>query len=341
MIFFSITQSGVRLSPAVSHVAMMSSYRLFFNVFISTALITLCGIAPCYYYFFFFNNHNHNNIIITSTSLLQPVNSSPIPKKIWYKVGPAGLTDEIHSWTQTCITQNPNYEYIFLTDESADSYVASAFSHRADITSTYLNLSIPILKADLLRYMLLYEQGGVWFDLDVSCQGIRIDYWVPKEYEQEAKLVVGWEFDVGEWDFDFMRQFATWTVLASPGSPHLIAVIEDILSLLHAKASVNNVSISGLTLDMVGDVVDITGPRRLTESIFMSLGRTLGRESFGGDEEAKGLRKPKLIGDVLIMPGRAFASSANVYKEGERAGGSLVAHHYVGSWKNKHGGEVI
>jgi alpha 1,6-mannosyltransferase len=44
----------------------------------------------------------------------------------------------------------------------------------------YLALPIPILKADILRYVILYDQGGIWFDLGVSCEGVPIDEWVPE-----------------------------------------------------------------------------------------------------------------------------------------------------------------
>jgi len=53
------------------------------------------------------------------------------------------------------------------------------------------------------------------------------------------------------------------------------------------------------------------------------------------------LVQPKLIEDVLVMPGRSFAASANKYKpeEEERLPPQLVTHHYAGTWKNKDGGE--
>lgn len=37
------------------------------------------------------------------------------PKKVWYKLGPKGMSEQIEAWTSTCIDQNPDYEYEFLT----------------------------------------------------------------------------------------------------------------------------------------------------------------------------------------------------------------------------------
>ncbi|NWN33545.1 hypothetical protein GY663_30675, partial [Klebsiella michiganensis] len=89
---------------------------------------------------------------------------------------------------------------------------------RPDIVDTYLALPVPIFKADMLRYLLLWDQGGIWSDLDVSCESIPIEEWIPAEYQGKAALVVGWEFDAG-WPEPYVRQFASWTIMAKPRLP--------------------------------------------------------------------------------------------------------------------------
>lgn len=262
--------------------------------------------------------------------------SDSIPKKIWYKLGPSGLTAQVKEWTDTCIRSNPNYEFQFLTDFSGDSYVKTKFAERPDIVETYLGLVVPILKADLLRYLILYAEGGIWSDLDVTCADIPIDEWVPPQYKNNATLVFGWEFDIG-WDFGFVRQFATWTMMAKPGSPHIMRVIEDILQGLHDKAEENNVPLSGLTKEMTGEVVDMTGPRRLTRSVFSSLEKTFDMKI--DHNSISELIQPKLLGDLLMLPGYSFAASSNRYPRKEDEGPHLVTHHYAGTWKNEYGGE--
>ena len=86
-----------------------------------------------------------------------------------------------------------------MTDLSGDAYVKEHFAHRPDIMDTFLALPFPILKADFLRYLLLFNEGGIYFDLDVSCEGPPIHDWVPEQYKKDAGLVVGWEFDVCWW----------------------------------------------------------------------------------------------------------------------------------------------
>lgn len=52
--------------------------------------------------------------------------------------------------------------------------------------------------------------------------------------------------------------------------------------------------------------------------------------------------EPKMVGDVVILPGYALSAEVNRYEERyhDRVGLSLVTHHYSGSWKNKYGGEM-
>ncbi|KAF1961883.1 hypothetical protein CC80DRAFT_589357 [Byssothecium circinans] len=261
-----------------------------------------------------------------------------IPKVIWYKLGPKGLNDDSRGWTDSCINDNPDYRAEFMTDEAADEYVKNAFSSRPDIVESYLGLTIPILKADLLRYLLLFDQGGIWSDLDISCEGVPIDDWIPPQHKNNAGLVVGWEFDVG-WEEPFIRQFASWTIMAKAGSPHMLEVVEEIVQELRERMHRYNVSVENVTLAMTGEVIDFSGPRRLTSAVFRSLEKTLNRTV--APDEISEIVQPSLVGDMLVLPGRSFAASANRYsaEKEEHLPPKLVTHHYAGTWKNENGGE--
>lgn len=258
-----------------------------------------------------------------------------IPNKIWYKVGPKGLSSQSREWMDDCLHKNPEYRSEIMTDLSGDLYVKENFSHRPDIVETYLALSVPILKADLLRYLLLFAEGGIWYDLDVSCGDVPIRQWIPEEFKANTNLVVGLEFDEG-WGEHILRQFTSWTIMAAPHSPHMMMVIEDILGAIRQKSDEKGISVAELSLDMVGDVVDFTGPRRLTRGILKSLTLTL-NESVEMNNVSH-LLDPILISDVLVLPGYSFAASANRYVN--QTGPALVTHHYAGSWKNDNGGET-
>jgi alpha 1,6-mannosyltransferase len=258
-----------------------------------------------------------------------------IPEKIWYKIGPKGLSTQLQEWMNTCLKKNPTYQFEIMTDLSSADYVRENFAYRPDIVETYLALPFDILKADLLRYLLLFAEGGIWSDLDVSCEDTPIHDWIPAQYLENASVVVGWEFDVG-WGENIFRQFTSWIIMAKPESPHMLMVINDILEEVRKKTEEHKVVVPDLTLDMIGDVVDLTGPRRLTRSIIKSLEVTL--NATVDMKNISGLLEPKLIGDVLILPGYSFAASANHYEENQ-SGPPFVTHHYAGSWKNEYRGE--
>jgi mannosyltransferase OCH1-like enzyme len=263
--------------------------------------------------------------------------ATAIPEKIWYKLGPRGVTQEAREWINSCLDKNPTYKPEFMTDLSGDAYVKEKFAHRPDIVEAFLALPFPILKADFLRYMLLFNEGGVYSDLDVSCEDTPIRDWIPVQYKKDASVVVGWEFDFG-WGDNLLRQFASWTIMARPGSPHMLMVLDDIVEGLREKEREHNVSIADMTLAMVGDVVDLTGPRRMTRSILKSLKATLGDEFDEGSIAA--ISESKLVSDVLVLPAYSFALSSNRYTPEDPQGPALVTHHYAGSWKNDHGGET-
>lgn len=269
-----------------------------------------------------------------------------IPKKIWYKLGPKGLSKQARNWTNSCLANNPDYEAVFLTDDSADVWVQETFgTDRPDIVQVYRDLSVPILKADLLRYLLLFAEGGLWMDLDVSCtKGTTIEDWIPPQYKNDTSLLVGWEFDSG-WGDKVFHQLSTWTILATkPRLPYLAATIEDILAdVQEISAKNNNTPIADITMSMVPDVVDLTGPRRLTRSVFRVLRANRTEDEYKQQVENRIFfnREPQLVDDVLVLPGYSFAASMNDYDEQVVVGPPLVVHHYAGSWKNENGGEKV
>lgn len=98
----------------------------------------------------------------------------------------------------------------------------------------------------------------------------------------------------------------------------------------------NNVSVEGLALNMVGDVVDATGPRRFMRGVMKSVGEAFNMTV----DDIREIVEPKLVGDVLVHPGYAFAASMNRY-EGMEVPPPLLIHHYAGTWENDQGGETV
>lgn len=298
------------------------------------------GILAVCYYVLQLQTRDHS--APTLVAMTPPLQTTPtpkpeptpdtIPENLWYKLGPNGLNEELRNYTDSCITKNPTFRYTFMTDSSGDDFVKEKFASRPDIVDNFLAISVPIIKADLLRYLVLYEYGGAWNDLDVSCEA-PIREWIPDQYKSNASVVVGLEFDVDIW----IRQFASWTIMAKQKSPHLLTVVEDCLEYLTQKAKEHDVGIHDLKLDMIDDIIDVSGPRRLTRGVLNSLSKML-NETIGNNEISQ-VSEPRLIGDLLVLPDCSFANSMNQQYGDKKSGQVLVTHHYAGSWKNTKGGE--
>jgi alpha 1,6-mannosyltransferase len=116
-------------------------------------------------------------------------------------------------------------------------------------------------------------------------------------------------------------------------------VVDDILDTLHGKLEENNVSVGNATLKIIGDVVYFSRPRRLTYAVYRSLSKQLDRTVEEGDLAQ--ILQPKMLGTVLVLPGRSFTASANKYTPEDEAQlpPHLVEHHYAGTWKNDNRGE--
>ncbi len=81
-----------------------------------------------------------------------------IPKKIWmYWEG------DLPAFVQACVEnirkKNPNYEVYFLTPDTIKNYSDVDVSHIESVT--------PQQKADLIRFDLIYQYGGIWLDSSI------------------------------------------------------------------------------------------------------------------------------------------------------------------------------
>ena len=256
-----------------------------------------------------------------------------IPEKVWHSAKFDNITDQQREWTDSWKAMNPSCRQELLNDEAGAAFVRSHYYEtRPDIVEVYEQIPIPIFRADLLRYLIVLAEGGIWSDLDVTCEKPIAD-WVPEEHKREKiSMVVGIEWDF-EWrgpDKQVASQFCNWAFMAEPWSRHLLTVVNSVIDKLKEIASSNGVSVRGITLDMLPvDVVDVTGPKIMTIAILKSLSEMLGRPV--DDRDFAHTKTPKLVGDVLILPGAAFAAQNNGFPQDQ--GDVFVSHHYEGSWK--------
>ncbi|KAJ6436899.1 glycosyltransferase family 32 protein [Purpureocillium lavendulum] len=75
--------------------------------------------------------------------------------------------DHWETTVQSCIDMHHGWEAHMWTDETAANFVAEKFP---DVFETWENYSYLVERVDALRYMVLYEYGGVILDMDLKCR---------------------------------------------------------------------------------------------------------------------------------------------------------------------------
>ncbi|OQD88750.1 hypothetical protein PENANT_c003G10403 [Penicillium antarcticum] len=257
---------------------------------------------------------------------------SNIPDKVWHSAKTDSISENQRQWVNSWSSSTPECRQELLTDRSGEAFVRAYYQEtRPDIVEVIETLSIPILRADLLRYLIVLAEGGYWSDLDVTLDKPLSD-WVPSEYKgRNIDMIVGLEFDFAYRgpEAEVASQFCNWVFAAQPSSRNLLVVVNAVINKLKEIATANHVSIAGITLEMFKDVVNVTGPKIMTIALLESLGQLLNRTV--DDRDFSGIKHPKLVGDVLIMPGVSFAAAQNGFPTDQ--GDALVTHHYEGSWK--------
>ena len=56
----------------------------------------------------------------------------------------------------------PNYDYKFYSDEDCRDYIKANYSESLNLYDALK----PVERADLFRYAIMYEHGGIYFDVD-------------------------------------------------------------------------------------------------------------------------------------------------------------------------------
>ncbi|KAK8038912.1 hypothetical protein PG993_007323 [Apiospora rasikravindrae] len=133
-----------------------------------------------------------------------------------------------HSWPNI----NPDYTYTRISTEGALALIDKHFPGRSDMLETFVDIQNPGMKSDFLRYLVLLADGGVYTDTDTTA--VRpINEWVPKQYWDRARILVGIEWDIRDEEvqkwFVCPIQFAQLTNAATPYHPILENLVNSVL----------------------------------------------------------------------------------------------------------------
>jgi len=86
-----------------------------------------------------------------------------IPRIIHQTWKDSAVPKKWHPFIKAVKEMNPTWEYRLWTDNDNDEFVAEEFPDFVDI---FRDFSRNIMRADVIRYLIMYKIGGVYLDLD-------------------------------------------------------------------------------------------------------------------------------------------------------------------------------
>ncbi|KAJ3393709.1 membrane-bound alpha-1,6- mannosyltransferase Initiation-specific [Entophlyctis sp. JEL0112] len=209
-----------------------------------------------------------------------------------------------YKWLETWDKLNPAATQIIFSDDDMDKLVRGAFSHR--VVEAYFKLPRIVLRSDFARYMMLYELGGFYSDMDTSCS-VPVNQW-NLGFENTA-VIIGVENPSKDKD-----SYLQWTMAAAPHHPLLANIIYRVTEKIHETDEKKLAEDDGV-------VLDVTGPGIWKEVIW----EYLEREGVDLKLISNMWDGFALLGDVLVL-GKSYMNNDNSANPK-----SLIRHHFTGN----------
>lgn len=256
-----------------------------------------------------------------------------------------------------CRQLNPDYELITYDDDMSQRFIVKYYPEWLQL---YDSLDVPVMRADMWRYLILHKYGGVYLDGDVDCKK-PIDQW-GEIFGVKMRRSAGGNNNNGNWTsigamvgIEYRRplrhpqyatkyppklQFAQWTMAGQPGHYIYYRTIELI------NETVAHIRSGG---EPPGDAVYITGPIVFSRAVvdFMLLrGRLKAKQISKNppnlheilvDDQTLTIETDILVDDLALLHEDAFAYRGRNQGEAthEDHGRVYARHWYKGSWKPK------
>ncbi|EUC48371.1 glycosyltransferase family 32 protein [Bipolaris oryzae ATCC 44560] len=259
----------------------------------------------------------------------------------WKHTPQSGEFEEIFrepeaSWT----IHHPSFVHEVITDDVALHLIRHLYASVPEVVEAYNAMPAPVLKADFFRYLILLARGGIYSDIDTTALKPAFE-WIPSDVAANSYgMVIGIEADPDrpDWADWYSRriQFCQWTIQSKPGHPVLVDVVARI-----TEETLNRKRAGKLTANHK-DIVEFTGPAVWTDTIFsyfnnpdfFDMSTSKGNITW---ENFTGMKAPKKVGDVIVLPITSFSPGIKTMGAGEDDDPmAFVKHSFEGTWKPQH-----
>ncbi|TPX51238.1 hypothetical protein CcCBS67573_g10044 [Chytriomyces confervae] len=210
---------------------------------------------------------------------------------------------ERFKWFKSWDAMNPQATQLLFDDDDMDRFVRGSFSQQ--VVEAYFKLPRVVLRADFARYMMLYELGGYYADMDVSCRNPIYQWNLGMD---GIAVIVGVE-DPKKGERDSVLQ---WAMASARHHPFMAKVIDRVAN------KINSASVEELL--NVDAVLDITGPGIWKQVVWDYL-EAKGVDLLAHSNMWVGHQR---FGDFLLL-GKAYLNNDN--SDNPEA---LIRHHFTG-----------
>lgn len=196
---------------------------------------------------------------LTQNVSVTPVNAFRyIPKKIFQVIRDK---NDVHPVFRKNIEHiqrlNPDWDYTLYDDADIIQYLAEKFPPYILHVYRMINPAYGAAKADFFRYLLIYNEGGVYLDIK-SGMRVALNHILK---ENDEYVLAHWGCEVSkEGSGSLLGEFQQWHIIARPKHPFMKAVIDTVVyNILHYNQEIDGIGKPG--------VLRVTGPFAYTKAI--------------------------------------------------------------------------
>lgn len=162
-----------------------------------------------------------------------------IPHLIHQTYGTSRIPERYRANITQLKANNPGWSYMLWDDKDAHDFINQNYGWSVLKYYIRINPRYGAAKADLFRYLLMYQLGGVYLDIKSSCKYPLNE--VIRDNDQY--LLAQWDHSTGEMSASFGLwpelshisggEFQQWHIVSAPGHPFLEHVINRVLKAIH------------------------------------------------------------------------------------------------------------
>lgn len=255
-----------------------------------------------------------------------------IPKTIWqtYKDDFKNIPVQAQRCAGTWKKQNRTYKYNYLNDVEAASKILEDFGQ--EWHDIFVNVPIGVVRGDIFRYLMIYKYGGVYSDIDTTCQ-IPISEWIDGPINNKGPYDAIFAVELLKGDAQKIDRLCQWTFACAPEMEIIGKVIENTK---HALQTIDWSSVEDVNVA----VHYTTGPDIFSYSILQAMGfASLIDGKFVIDKSVD------LLNNVDIVNNSQYAKDNKIFIYGNENSGLFnrraVRHMYAGSSEKWNDGTYV